>query len=275
MSSAGVHSLFDSLWRDYTAFNPRAKRIYDLILERERRNDPTVKALVNDHVALRTFDVAPVGLEALSALFQRHGYRERGEYSFEEKKLYARHLEPDDDRWPKVFISELEARKFSTEVQTMVAEVIAKIPAADVKNDAFLWSGRRWEVDYRLYQRLLQESEYAAWVYAFGFRANHFTIFFNHLKTFDDLGELNEFVRAHGYALNAAGGEIKGSPALFLEQSSTLAETVKVRFKDGEHEIPSCYYEFARRYPLPDGSLYQGFVTTSADKIFESTNTRP
>ncbi len=38
------------------------------------------------------------------------------------------------------------------------------------------------------------------------------------------------------------------------------------------NEIPSCFYEFAKRYPQADGELYTGFVAASADKIFESTN---
>jgi hypothetical protein len=36
--------------------------------------------------------------------------------------------------------------------------------------------------------------------------------------------------------------------------------------------VPACYYEFARRYPIANGELYQGFIAASADKIFESTN---
>ena len=36
--------------------------------------------------------------------------------------------------------------------------------------------------------------------------------------------------------------------------------------------VPSCYYEFAKRYSDSTGQIYQGFVTASADKIFESTN---
>ncbi|MGL4837356.1 MAG: DUF1338 domain-containing protein, partial [Shewanella sp.] len=35
---------------------------------------------------------------------------------------------------------------------------------------------------------------------------------------------------------------------------------------------PSCFYEFALRYPKANGELYTGFVAASADKIFESTN---
>ncbi len=64
------------------------------------------------------------------------------------------------------------------------------------------------------------------------------------------------------------GGEIKGSPQQLLEQSSTIADQVPVEFDEGIKNIPSCYYEFARRYPMDNGSLYQGFIAASADKNF-------
>ncbi len=51
-----------------------------------------------------------------------------------------------------------------------------------------------------------------------------------------------------------------------------MADRIEVRFSDQARIIPSCFYEFARRYPKPDGQLYSGFVAASADKIFESTN---
>jgi hypothetical protein len=122
------------------------------------------------------------------------------------------------------------------------------------------------------YETLRRESEYAAWLAAFGFRANHFTVDVNALKTFESLGELNRFLKDQGHRLNTSGGEIKGSPEDLLEQSSTLAGEVEVRFSDGRKRIPACYYEFARRYPGPDGKLFTGFVAKSADKIFQSTD---
>ena len=51
-----------------------------------------------------------------------------------------------------------------------------------------------------------------------------------------------------------------------------MADRVPVTFTDETVTIPSCFYEFALRYPKPDGRLYSGFVAASADKIFESTN---
>ena len=55
-------------------------------------------------------------------------------------------------------------------------------------------------------------------------RANHFTVLVNDLTTFKNLLELNAFLKSNGFKLNSAGGEVKGSREVFLEQSSTLAD---------------------------------------------------
>jgi len=74
-------------------------------------------------------------------------------------------------------------------------------------------------------------------------------------------------VKERGFILNSSGGEIKGTTDEGLVQSSTLAEKVKVQFSDGIYEVPSCYYEFAQRFPGKDGKLFQGFIPESADKM--------
>ena len=132
--------------------------------------------------------------------------------------------------------------------------------------------GRPWEVSFGDYQMLQKESEYAAWTAAHGFKANHFTVFVNTLKTFKSIQELNQYLKESGFKLNEAGGEIKGSPQQLLEQSSTIADQEFVNFSGETQKVPGCYYEFARRYPAKDGTLFQGFITESADKIFESTD---
>ncbi len=106
----------------------------------------------------------------------------------------------------------------------------------------------------------------------FGYRPNHFTVFINHLKKFSDIVFLNNYLKDQGFKLNSSGGEVKGSKDVCLEQSSTLANNIEVSFDDGKLTIPACYYEFAKRYPMKNGELYQGFVAASADKIFESTS---
>jgi hypothetical protein len=129
-------------------------------------------------------------------------------------------------------------------------------------------------VSLATYRSLLEESEYAGWMAAFGFRVNHFTVDVRSLRSFEGLGPLNDFLVANGFRLNESGGRIKGTPAERLEQSSTLADAIELEFSDGKARVPSCYYEFARRYPLPSGELFQGFIPASADKIFESTDQR-
>jgi hypothetical protein len=273
--AAPIHNLFGKIWSDYVAFNPKAKRVYDLILQHEAAADPAVKALKNDHVAYRTYDISPIGMNALGAIFEKHGYEKRDRYLFQDKKLVAYHWEHRDSSLPKVFISELETKKLSPFVQKIAHEAASAVRVEDVQKDEFLWSRRPWKANYKTYQELLKESEYAAWMYAFGFRSNHFTISVNALKSFKDLQALNSFVKESGYALNTSGGEIKGVPTDLLEQSATLAEKAQVQFDDGTFEIPSCYYEFARRWPQKDGQLYPGFLAANADKIFESTNVHP
>jgi len=264
---AHVDALFDRLWESFKQLNPQAEKIHSLLTARGEK-------IVNDHIAFRTFDDPRVGIDVLARPFVGAGYAARGDYRFPNKHLTARHFEHADPQRPKVFISRLELNEMSEELKDTVTGLIDQIPAEEFERDDFCVSGRLWNLDYALYERLVRESEYAGWMSAFGFCANHFTVLVNGLTTISGLEELNELLKQNGFALNASGGEIKGSPDVYLEQSSTLAAEIDVPFSDGVHRIPSCYYEFARRYEQPDGRLFSGFIAQSADKIFESTDRR-
>jgi hypothetical protein len=263
---ADIASLFAALWADYTALSPSAARIHDLL--------GGGAPIVNDHIALRTFALPGIGLEVLGAHFLALGYVEGGNYRFVQKKLRAKHYQHPDASVPKVFISELLLDECSAALRERVGGLLAQMDMQRARAQDILYSGRHWSLAHQDYTALLEESEYAAWLAAFGFRANHFTVSVNQLPGFESLAEVNQRLKDAGFALNAAGGEIKGSPEVFLEQSSTLADVVPVVFNDGEYSIPSCFYEFAFRHQQPDGALYQGFVEASADRIFESTNAR-
>ena len=45
-----------------------------------------------------------------------------------------------------------------------------------------------------------------------------------------------------------------------------------IEFVEGLYNIPTCYYEFAYRYKMNEWELFNGFIASSADKIFESTD---
>jgi len=261
-----LEKLFQNLWQDYCAFNPQAQRVYELLVARGEK-------VVNDHIALRTFQHPKLGIAHLAKTFEDFGYVAKSDYVFKEKKLLAKYWEHPNPENPKVFISELEVKKMSPSAQKIIDELIDQAPNQMLMRKDVAMGGRPWNLSSHEFETLSQESEYAGWLAAHGFRPNHFTVFFNYLKTFKDLRELNQFLRSQGYRLNESGGEIKGTPAELLEQSSTLSEETEVRFTDGTKKVPACYYEFARRYKDPKtGQLYSGFIAASADKIFESTN---
>ena len=259
-----VNALFAALWQDYINMTPSADKIHQLLSKGE--------PIINDHIALRTFNIAKVNLSVLAKHFESIGYVACGDYNFEQKKLIAKHFEHPDTNQPKVFISELLVEEFSPEAQSIIHDLIDQVDVAATTADNFLYSGRHWNVDLASYKTLLAESEYAAWVAAIGYRANHFTVSINALPDFEQIESVNDALKSAGFKLNTSGGEVKGSAEVLLEQSSIMADRMLVSFADGELEIPTCFYEFARRYPMADGHLYTGFVAASADKIFESTN---
>jgi len=259
--------VFSRLWTDYTNQNPQAKKIYDLFIQ----NDEVVN---NDHIALRTFNDSRVNIDVLSKVFLNIGYKECGTYKFEEKQLFAKHFEHETIKnAPRVFISELILENFSPDLQDFCKKIIDNIPSNILDSDELLFSGCVWgEPSFKIYEILRTESEYAAWLYVNGFRANHFTVSVNSLKKYDTIEKVNQFLKENGFKLNSSGGEIKGTKEELLQQSSVMAEILPFTFKEGVKNIPACYYEFAVRYTDTNGELYSGFIAKSADKIFESTD---
>jgi hypothetical protein len=259
--------IFDKLWKEYAGQNPSVQKVYDLFVDKGEKVE-------NDHIAFRTFDDPRVNIEVLSQVFLSAGYVEKGEYHFEEKKLYAKHYEiPNDKNAPRVFISQLKTKELSAFLQNTITDALSSIDQEIYKSEDLIFSGRVWaKPSFATYNKLREESEYAAWLYVYGFMANHFTISINSLKNFNTIEKVNATLKENGFLMNDSGGEIKGTPAELLEQSSIKSEIINMEFIEGVYEIPGCYYEFARRYPDASGKLYSGFIAKSADKIFESTN---
>lgn len=268
-SEMSLEQFFARLWDDYTAMTPQASRIHDALVA-------DGETIVNDHVAFRTFDRGPIRLADLEPHLLALGYTRLEPYDFEAKKLRAwGYLPPRDDQ-PRVFLSELKCDELSPSAQAIIDDLVAQIDPARIASPEVMWAGRLWEApSWEAYNTLAEESEYAAWLSIIGLRANHFTISVNQLRHTPTLASLLEKVESLGLAINSSGGRIKGSPEVLLEQASTLADRMPFTFAGGRvEEIPTCYYEFARRYPDAEGRLYQGFVAASADRIFESTDVR-
>jgi hypothetical protein len=262
-----LKNIFDRLWQDYSDQNPSVKRIYELFANEGEE-------VMNDHIAFRTIDSPEVNIDVLARSFTSAGYIARGEYLFKDKHLFARHFElPSDSLAPRVFISQLKLGDCSEYMRTTYNELMKSAGSSVLGSADLIFAGTLFNpLSYETYSRMREESEYAAWFYVFGIRANHFTVSVNSLKKYNDIVKVNELLKSMGFTMNTSGGEIKGTREDLLQQSSTMADIIKVEFIEGSFEIPSCYYEFAQRFAGPDGRLYGGFNTASADKIFESTD---
>ncbi len=261
-----IESFFDRLWQDFKTIAPAAASIRQKLEEEG-------ESVVNDHVAFRTYDLSPVSLTDLERHLLRYGYERYERYDFPAKKLNAYgYLHPSGAQ-PRVFLSELRTAELSAEHRALVQRLVAQVTPAIADRPDILWAGRLWNpIDKATYLRLRQESEFAAWVAVFGFRANHFTVSVNELQRYPSITKVLDFVEAQGFLVNESGGRVKGSPEVLLEQGSTQADMCEVELADGPAQLPSSYYEFALRYADHDGRLYDGFVPTSADRIFESTD---
>ena len=258
-----LERFYQSLWQKYLILCPQARSIHHLF-----QNEGEV--LVNDHVAFRTIANSPICIDQLEPRIISLGYEYLESYHFEAKKLNARcYIHPLSPT--KIFISELLHTELTIDTQNIIRQFIEQI---DTTTEPDLNAGRMWQLPtFEQYQSLIQQSEYAAWVSIWGLCANHFTVYVNHLQHFDNLEQVVSRLSNQGYQLNPIGGFIKGKKSDLLIQSSTLACLIPVLFSDaGEQEVAGCYYEFAQRFSDSNGELFQGFIPSSADKIFESTN---
>ncbi|MFO7721956.1 MAG: DUF1338 domain-containing protein, partial [Bacteroidales bacterium] len=181
------------LWDDYTIQNPPVKRVYDLFLQTEGR-------VVNDHIALRTFDDPRVNIGVLATPFLKAGYRKMEDYDFEEKHLNASHFEhPDDPEAPLVFISELRVKDFSSGFQHLVGKILNQLDPLRLESEELIFDTEIFGLPSReIYQELLKESEYAGWLYINGFRANHFTVSINANTRLNTLELANQFLKDNG-----------------------------------------------------------------------------
>lgn len=264
-----LDTIFSRLWNDYIGQNPSAGKIYKLFTDEGEKVE-------NDHIAFRTLDIHEIDIDILALPFICNGYVPKGEYFFRDKHLYAKHFESSRDKnAPRIFISRLILSECSEFLQKTLRETFSKVNPAELHSTELIFSGSIFKpLSFEIYNKLREESEYAAWFYVFGFRANHFTVSINSLTKYKTIESVNNLLKKNGFTLNGSGGEIKGTKEDLLQQSSTIADKVKVNFIEGSFEVPCCYYEFAKRYPDSNGKLYSGFVAKSADKIFESTDFR-
>lgn len=294
--------VFKRLWAHYSQLVPYVDTLNAAFKARGEE-------WTEDHVAYRTLPGEFTGAHILQGLFEALGYTRRDDYFFDAKQLKAFWLAPPDikghtrEASPKIFISELIPTKFSSDFQEVVRRLTSQVSASPLRRVKQLREqvkGGNKEAAEQLirecvsllttypswsrpslhdYEVLKKESEYASWTMLFGHQINHFTVSAHLMKSFQNIKPLAEFLEKDlKVPMNHSGGVVKGTPDLLLEQIATMAVDIDYEFQEGLEKVPYGFVEFAYRYPLEGRqtnghweSYYQGFVTSNADKIFEST----
>lgn len=258
MTESELKHLLTMMWLRYLTIAPQAAQIHWLLSSRN-------KNLYNDHIALRTFNIPRININRLASPFLSAGYQWAEHYAYPLQHLTARSLIHENPTLPKIFISQLELQFLSEQSQQLIHNLVAQIPEHKERDNHFCCTGRLWKLSTESYQQLQQENPYAAWLAAFGFIPEHFSLAINRLSSHHSLAELVQFLKALGIDMNTHHGVIKGSEETLLQYSTTCTQSIDVPFNDGHRRIPASRYEFAFRYPQRDGSLYQGFIAAPTD----------
>lgn len=293
LQQSPLEQVMAGLMRRYTERVPDVRKVLDAMVAEGIVQ--SASEIENDHIAFRTMGVPKLGLASFEKIFLHYGYEKRDRYDFAEKKLTGYWYAPPDEKYPRIFASELRVHELSTQAQQIIhsyTDAVNSDPVdgVDLDNaaavDAFLHTSLWRTPSLADYTTLLAESEYAAWVIYNRYYLNHFTISVHGLGAgYNTIEEFVAFLRRHQFKLNAAGGEIKVSPDGDLRQAATVAQMLEASFDGGETmRIAGSYVEFAERRILPAyrklpaaqitrAHRREGFETSNADKIFESTFT--
>jgi hypothetical protein len=74
-----INDFLTRMWNDYSDLNPHINKVLDLIKEKES------KTIINDHIALRTFNHKKINRHVLSSYFVKNGYKPIEDLTFTEK----------------------------------------------------------------------------------------------------------------------------------------------------------------------------------------------
>ncbi len=245
--------------------SPDATRLLDLLWERYAAEVPFARTFArlsgghfrNDHIALRSLARPGGGIALFARVFERLGWKPAGTYTFPETHLSAIHMSHPDGL-PRVFLSELHADRLSPGAWRLLATLPEDPPApTDIEALAGWFSAPPPPDEFALLA-LEQESQYGAWLLAFGRKVNHFT------GSVDDVEAWQRRMLEAGVPMKS---DIEGAPDCPLRQTATRAAPLALTLRDGRsREWPYAYFEIAQRAPG-----FDGFLGPQARALFDMT----
>ena len=294
--------LLERLWEQYIKRVSYANKYVELVTKKGGK-------VVNDHIALRTFNThtgeQPEGVRAIKHILNCLEYKPAMKYHFSKKKLNAVHFEHPDEKFPKIFVSQLEVELLPDWAQEIINKTVKDTPyilsdnsielLLKVKEEGELpteaaellvadlvqYFRRPWGIPQKEdVLKLNDVSQYAAWVLIHGNSVNHFTAYINYqdVAEWPDLESTCKGLEAAGVPMKE---HIEGKKESKLQQSATLAVKEEVQVK-GEYGVEKiiwtyAYYELAQRDFVEDNGskkLFSGFLGEQAAHLFDMTRTR-
>ena len=294
--------LLERLWEQYIKRVSYANKYVELVTKKGGK-------VVNDHIALRTFNThtgeQPEGVRAIKHILNCLEYKPAMNYHFSKKKLNAVHFEHPDEKFPKIFVSQLEVELLPDWAQEIINKTVKDTPyilsdnsielLLKVKEEGELpteaaellvadlvqYFRRPWGIPQKEdVLKLNDVSQYAAWVLIHGNSVNHFTAYINYqdVAEWPDLESTCKGLEAAGVPMKE---HIEGKKGSKLRQSATLAVKEEVQVK-GEYGVEKiiwtyAYYELAQRNFVEDNGskkLFSGFLGEQAVHLFDMTRTR-
>ena len=144
-----IEDFLIKMWKDYSELNPHIIKVLQLIKNKEPNK------IINDHIALRTFNHKKINRHILSKYFIENGYKPIEDLFFTKKKLKATYYIHSDPSLPRIFISELLLESFSDSLQQIINKKIEEIDTELISNPIFLTSGIPWSpIDFETYKNV-------------------------------------------------------------------------------------------------------------------------
>lgn len=251
-----------------------AERLLSLLWDRYATDVPWARTFValgggtfhNDHVAFRSLKfpdrAGDSGIAVLQPVFERLGWQKKDSYDFPDAMLDAIYL-AHPEGLPRVFLSQIRVDRFPAPARRLLATLPADPPPphGDVTALAQWFDAPSQPPREETLLGLEEVSQYAAWVYAFGRRVNHFT------GAVDDVELWQKRMQEAGVPMKET---IEGEKGHKLRQTATFAAPVKIPLAGGgEREWPYAYFEIAER-----NGGFDGFLGPQARQLFDMTARR-
>lgn len=262
-----------------------------------------------DHFAIIDLTSGNSGIEALEAVFKCVGFSRVGAGYLPTKQNDFIWMTTDksvksapNDALPQVVLADFRYEELSQDVQKILKKyssyikpinyeelqgVVSKAMADENDVEAAVdyieqilirkdWPDPTLE-EYLIVQK---ENPLIAWVLLFGRKVNHFGF---GIYTIPDYKSLESFThrlqKDLRLSINIQNGMIKGSPAMGIEQSSTMGDKIYANLGGKVIEVNDSFMEFVWRYPVRSrpkalGDYYHGFIPENANNVIESLTVR-